>query len=125
MAVLTSQTIATLNVGLLTRQLNLPMTVARIPGGEFAGDNGDTITVRVPSVGSARTQATPGATITYDDVTETAVNVTLSHLYHAKRITDEELTLELVDFSGLRRADGRRGHRRGRPARRSDERRGG
>lgn len=98
MALLTSQSIASLNVGLLTRQLVLPMTVTRVPGGEFAGDNGDTITVRVPSPGSARTQATPGATITYDDITETSVNVALAHLYHAKRVTDEELSLDIVDF---------------------------
>lgn len=98
MALLTSQQISTLSVGLLTRNLVLPNTVARIPGSEFAGNNGDTITVRVPSVGASRTQATPGATITYDDVTETAVDVSLSHLYNAKRVTDEELSLEIIDF---------------------------
>jgi hypothetical protein len=97
-ALLTSQSIAALNVGLLTRQLVLPMTVARIAGGEFAGNNGDTITVRVPQPGVAREQATPGATITYDDVTEAGVDVSLAHLYHAKRITDEELSLEVIDF---------------------------
>lgn len=99
MAVLTSQGISRVAIELLTRSLVLPNTVTRIPGAEFAGANGDTITVRVPQPGTARTQATPGATITYDDVTEIPVDVTLSHLYHAKRITDEEASLTLSDFA--------------------------
>lgn len=98
MAFLTAKRISRVAIGLLTRTLVLPMTVTRIPGEEFAGDNGDTITVRVPQPGTARTQATPGAAITYDTISETPVDVTLSHLYHAKRITDEELSLEVVDF---------------------------
>lgn len=98
MPVLTSQGISALSVDFLSRMLVLPRTVSMIPGGEFAGDNGDTITVRVPQPGSSRTQATPGATITYDDVTEIPVTVQLQHLYHAKLISDEELSLDLVDF---------------------------
>lgn len=98
MAVLTAQGISSLAVELLTRTLVLPMTVSRIPGGEFSGSNGDTITVRVPQPSAARTQATPGATITYDDVDEVPVDVTLSHLYHAKLVSDQELSYELEDF---------------------------
>jgi hypothetical protein len=98
MAVLTAQGISSLAIELLTRSLVLPSTVSRIPGGEFAGANGDTITVRVPQPGSARTQATSGATITYDDVTEIPVDVSLSHLYHGKLVSDEEMSLQLEDF---------------------------
>lgn len=98
MAVLTAQGISSLAVELLTRTLVLPMTVSRIPGEEFRGSNGDTITVRVPQPSTARTQATPGATITYDDVSEVPVDVTLSHLYHAKLVSDQELSLQLEDF---------------------------
>ena len=98
MAVLTAQGISSLAIELLTRGLVLPSTVSRIPGGEFAGANGDTITVRVPQPGSARTQATAGATITYDDVTEIPVDVSLSHLYHGKLVSDEEMSLQLEDF---------------------------
>lgn len=98
MALLTSQRISRLAVGLLSRSIVLPNTVTRIPGAEFSGDNGDTITIRVPQPGTARVQATPGATITYDDVTETPVDVTLKHLYHAKRVTDEEMAFDIVDF---------------------------
>ncbi|GLH94906.1 P22 phage major capsid protein family protein [Phytohabitans aurantiacus] len=98
MTVLTAQGISSLAVELLTRTLVLPMTVSRIPGAEFAGSNGDTLTVRVPQPSTARTQATPGATITYDDVDEVPVDVTMSHLYHAKLVSDQELSMQLEDF---------------------------
>ncbi|MEV4672174.1 hypothetical protein AB0K34_11030 [Actinomadura sp. NPDC049382] len=98
MAVLTAQGISSLAVSLLVRQLALPMTVSRIPGPEFSGDNGDTITVRVRTPRAARTQANPGDPITYDALNETAVNVELSHLYDATRLTDQDLSLNLVDF---------------------------
>jgi hypothetical protein len=98
MAVLTAKGISSLAIALLSRKLVLPMTASRIPGGEFAGSNGDTITVRVPQPGAARTQATPGATITYDDVSEVAVDVAMTHLYHAKRVSDEEMSMDIEDF---------------------------
>jgi len=98
MAVLTSQGVANQAVGLLSRSIVLPNTVTRVTRDDFPAGNGATITLRVPSPGSARTQASPGATITYDDVTETPVNLTLSHLYNAKRVTDQEMTYSLVNF---------------------------
>lgn len=96
MALLTSTQIANLNVGLLMRQIVLPQTVLRV--GAPSGGDGDTVTVRVPQPGTAREQSTPGATITYDDVTEVGVDVTLAHLYHGKRVTDEERSFDVVDF---------------------------
>lgn len=99
MALLTSQGISRVAIALLNRQLVLPRTVTMIPGGEFAGSNGDTITVRVPQPGSARTQASAGDALTADDVTEIPVDVTLNHLYHLKNISDQELSLELEDFA--------------------------
>src|SRR5690606_12200728 len=98
MALVTAQGVSSLSVALLTRSLVLPMTVARVPGGEYTGPNGGTITVRVRTPRSARTQASPGAQITYDALNETPVDVTLSHLYDATRLTDEDLSLNLVDF---------------------------
>ncbi|HET7664599.1 MAG TPA: P22 phage major capsid protein family protein [Mycobacterium sp.] len=99
MAVLTSGHISAVALELLTRSLVLPATATAIPGGEFAGSNGDTITVRVPQPGSARTQGSAGSTITYDDVTEIPVTVQLSHLYHGKLVSDEELSYKLEDFA--------------------------
>ncbi|MEU5950332.1 P22 phage major capsid protein family protein [Micromonospora sp. NPDC047465] len=98
MAVLTAKGVSALAVELLTRMLVLPMTVSRIPGEEFAGGNGDTITVRVPQPSVARKQANRGDLITYDDITEVPVDVSLEHLYHAKRVTDEELSFDIADF---------------------------
>lgn len=98
MAVLTAKGIASLNIELLTRSLVLPMTVSRIPGGDYSGPNGGTITVRVPQPGAARTQTNPGDTITYDDVTEIPVDVSLAHLYHGKLVSDQELTYSIEDF---------------------------
>ncbi|GGK89263.1 phage capsid protein [Mangrovihabitans endophyticus] len=99
MAVLTAQGISALAVELLTRMIVLPATVSRVPSADFAGSNGDTITVRVPQPGTARTQASAGSTITYDDVDEVPVDVVLKHLYHAKLISDQEMTYELYDFA--------------------------
>lgn len=99
MAVLTAQGISSVAIELLVRSLVLPRTVTTMPGGEFTGSNGDTITVRVPQPGTARTQSSPGDTITYDDVDEVAVDVSLSHLYHGKRVTDEEMSFDLENFA--------------------------
>ena len=99
MALLTAKGIASVEAALLTRSLVLPNTVTIVPGGEYAGPNGDTITVRVPQPESARTQSTRGAEITYDDITEIPVDVQLAHLYHGKLISDEERTLDLESFA--------------------------
>jgi hypothetical protein len=99
MAVLTSGQISSVAIELLTRALVLPRTVTAVPGSEFSGSNGDTITVRVPQPGASRTQGSAGATITYDDVSEIPVNVTLSHLYHGKLVSDQELSYKIADFA--------------------------
>lgn len=98
MAVLTAKKISKLAVAMLTRKLVLARTVSMIPGAEFSGDNGDTVTIRVPQPSASREQSTPGADITFDDVDEVPVDVSVSHLYHAKLISDEQATLELEDF---------------------------
>lgn len=98
MAVLTAKGIAALNIELLTRSLVLPMTVSRIAGTDYSGPNGGTITVRVPQPGASRTQAAAGDDITFDDVSEIPVDVTLSHLYHGKLVSDQEMTYSIEDF---------------------------
>lgn len=99
MAVLTAQGISRVAVALLVRQLVLPMTVTRVPGAEFAGSNGDTITVRVRQPRAARTQTNPGDTLTADAINEVPVDVTLSHLYDLANITDQDLSLNLENFA--------------------------
>lgn len=99
MALLTAQGIARVSIPLLTRMLVLPRTLTMVPADGFTGPNGETIGVRVRQPRTARTQATPGATITYDDQNEVEVPVTLSHLYDAYHLTDETMSLELEDFA--------------------------
>lgn len=99
MAFLTAKRISRTAIALLTRTLVLPMTVTRVSGDEFAGSNGDTVTVRVPVPQNARTQLTPGTAIQYDNITEVPVDVTLDHLYHATKVTDESLSLEIEQFA--------------------------
>lgn len=99
MPLLTAQGISSVAIALLRRRIVLPATVTPVPGSDFDGSNGDTITVRVPQPASAREQVTPGATITYDDIDEVPVDLTLRHLYHAKLISDEERNFELEDFA--------------------------
>src|SRR5690242_17471439 len=98
MSVLTAQGISRVAIALLQRQLVLPATVTNVPGSEFMGPNGGTITVRVPQPGSSRTQASPGAALTADDVNEIPVDVSLSHVYNLKNLTDQEASYNLEDF---------------------------
>ena len=95
---LTAGEISRTAVGLLSRQLLLPMTVIRESADNFIGQTGDTVTIRTRAKVAARTQATPGAAITYDDLTETAVTLQVNHLYNATKIPDEAMTWSIEDF---------------------------
>jgi len=98
MAYLTSTQISQLAVQLLGRRLVLPMTVLRVPDASFAPAAGMTTTVRVPALATARTQPEAGDEITYDELDEVGVDVTLEHLYHATKISDQALSFSIVDF---------------------------
>lgn len=95
---LTAKQISRLAVALLNRSIVLPNTVSKIPGAEYGGPNGGTVTVMVPTPLAAREQVTPGTQITWDDVAETPVDVAVKHLYSAVKVTDEDLTLKLADY---------------------------
>jgi hypothetical protein len=95
---LTAKQISSLIVPILTRSIVLPGTVLRVPAGEYDGPNGGTVSVRVRDFVAARQQVTPGTQIVWDDLTETAVDVAVKHLYVATKVTDEDLTLKLADF---------------------------
>jgi len=99
MAVLTAQGIARVAIPLLRRSLVLARTVTMVPLTGFAPPNGETVTIRVRTPRTARTQATRGAAITYDDQFEVGVDVALSHIYDAYHISDEDLTLTLEDYA--------------------------
>lgn len=102
--------IARTALGLLERELIVTGLVWRDAAGEFEGAQGDTITMRVPARGKARKRALRAARptasegngiVVMDELTETKVDVSLDTVvYHAVPITDEELTLDVTDFSG-------------------------
>jgi hypothetical protein len=99
MSVLTAKGISRVALELLSRQLVLAQTVTQVPGNEFMGPNGGTITVRVPQPSVAETSPNPGSTLTAQDVNEIPVDISLGHVYHLKNITDTELSLNLEDFA--------------------------
>ncbi|MFW6079067.1 MAG: P22 phage major capsid protein family protein [Gemmatimonadota bacterium] len=98
MAFLTAGQISRLAVAILSRRLVLPMTVSRVPGEEFRGDNGDTVTIRVPEARTAQIQSTPGDSITPQAINEDSADVTVVQLFDAASITDHDLSLGIRDF---------------------------
>jgi hypothetical protein len=86
---------------LLQREIVLPRLVFTQPGNAFVGALDDTITLKVPAVLSSRTRTMRSNTaLTFDELAETKVAVKLdTHVYQGLNIRDEELTLDIIDFS--------------------------
>lgn len=99
--VLKGKQIAAMALGLLERQLVIPRLMTRYGRADFVGQEGDTVTIRVQAVAVAReyewrTRTNP---IVMDDLTERAITIKLDkHPYHATAITDEQMTLDIMDF---------------------------
>lgn len=90
-------------LGLLQRQIVLPGLVWTDAQGNSPLGANDTFSIRVPATLAARRRSLRGTggarTITMDTITESKVDVTLTEdIYQAVPITDEELTLDIVDF---------------------------
>lgn len=87
-------------LGALEREVTLPALVHREASSSFRGAKGDTVTLSVPAVTSARTRSMrSGATRNRDALAESKVALTLTeNLYKDVPITDEELTLDIADF---------------------------
>jgi hypothetical protein len=88
-------------LGVLERDTVLSQFVRRdIPDGAFRGAKDDTVTLKVPAYTTARTRVLRGgAPIVVDELDETRVDVTLdTHVYKAIGVSDEEMTLDIVDF---------------------------
>jgi hypothetical protein len=90
-------------IALLRRELVVARTVwtDAVTAVEWEGAFGDTVTVRVPARRTARTRVLrAGTPITNDDSNEYGVPVTLdTDVYNGANITDEQLTLDIVDFA--------------------------
>ena len=87
---------------LLEREVVLPRLVWNYADAEFRGAKNDTVTLRLPARLDANTYTfrnDRSSPITVDDVTETSVAVVLDKDYYsAVQVTDEQLTLDIVDF---------------------------
>jgi hypothetical protein len=90
-------------IDLLFRELVVARTVwtDAVTSAEWAGAFGDTVTIRVPARRTARTRVLrAGTPITNDDSNEFGVPITLdTDVYNGASITDEQLTLDIVDFA--------------------------
>jgi len=96
------EVIAAAAIGILEREVVLPQFVTRLAGEAFRGARGDTVTMRVPAYLEAREyefrndRAQP---IEIDELTEVGVDVKLDKMpYTAVALTDEQLTLDIVNF---------------------------
>ena len=97
------QTVGRTALSLLSRDLVLPRTVYRAAQAEYVGGKGETINIRKPASLTPRTYTkalrNAGTPIVMDDLTETTVPLVIDTIaYSAVAITDEDLTLNLVDF---------------------------
>lgn len=106
---LKAETVIRQGLGLLEREVVLPNLVYRdVPSTAFKGAKDDTVSLRVPAFTNARRRnlrgaqnvaAPTGRQIIIDNLAETKVDVVLdTDLYKAVAITDEELTLDIVNF---------------------------
>lgn len=95
-----AEKVAAQSLAVLARDVVLPGLVTRMSGTDFVGAKNDTVTARVPAYAVARERVMRSATtITVDDLDETSVDVKLdTHVYKAVGITDEEMTLDIVNF---------------------------
>jgi hypothetical protein len=103
-----AERVAAQALGILEREIVLPNLVWRDAGLDFRGAKDDTVSLRVPAYTTARRRdlrgaagvaAPTGRQIITDSLAETKVDVTLdTDLYKSVAITDEELTLDIVDF---------------------------
>lgn len=95
--------IARATIGLLYRDLVIARTVwtDAVNPGEFTGALNDTVNLRVPTRRVARKRTLrAGTPIVNDTSTEFSVPVKLTtDVYNGAPITDEELTLDITDFS--------------------------
>ena len=103
-SVLKAEQIARAALALLQREIVLPGLVTR-NSVDFRFAKNDTVSIRVPSLpGTARTMALRATGSdrlrVLDDLTETKVDLVLdTDIYKGVAVTDEVLTLDLVDFT--------------------------
>jgi P22 coat protein - gene protein 5 len=96
------ESIVSMGLGMLRRELLLPRLVQRVAFDDFVGIKNDTVNIRIPARLNAReygwrNDRTDG--IVTDDITELSIPVTLDkHPYLAVALTDEQLKMDIRDF---------------------------
>lgn len=95
-----AEQVAAQMLGVLERDTVLASFVWRDAVTDFRGAKNDTVSLRVPAYTTARERVMRSSTaIVIDELDETKVDVTLdTHVYKAIRVTDEEMTLDIVNF---------------------------
>jgi hypothetical protein len=100
-AFLKAEKIVSQGLGLLQREITLPRLVARFTETDFKGAKNDTITAKIPSLLKGREYEwrTRNAPIEVDELEEFSIPITLNkHFYSAVGVTDEEMTLDIMDW---------------------------
>jgi hypothetical protein len=98
MSLLTHEAVASVAAELLSRTVVLVATATRIPATDYKGSGG-LVTLRVPRPRTAQFQSSRGATIDLVDADESGVTVSLRLAYDGALISDEEMDLDVVDYS--------------------------
>lgn len=98
---ITPSQIASTAIALVEDDMVLAATVSRNFEADFNGAVGTTVNVRVPSVAVARSRALDSTDpIVVDQLVETTVPVSITdRLYHAVRLSDEDLTFRIERFA--------------------------
>jgi hypothetical protein len=100
---LKAEQIVATGLGMLQRELVLTRLINRLAQVDFRGAKNDTVNLRVPSILTAREYAwrnDRSSPIVLDELEELSIPVSLNHdVYSAVAVTDEQLTLDIVDFA--------------------------
>lgn len=102
-AVIKPEKYVTLAVAELYRESVLPNVVTRMSGEVFRGSEGDSVTYTGTALTQARdyTWRTRVDPIVLDRITRPKTSISIgTHIYSAVALTDEQLTMDITDFTG-------------------------
>jgi hypothetical protein len=101
---LKAEQIAPAAMTVMERLITLPALIDTFPGESFKGVKNDTVTRRIPARVKARRKALRATgsarVIITDDLAESSISIKLTdHVYFATDCTDENLTLDITNFT--------------------------
>lgn len=95
---ITFEQVASVAAELLSRTIVLPGMATRVPQTDYRGSGG-LVTLRVPAPRTAQFQESRGASINLVDAAESGVTVSLRLAYDGCLVSDEEMDLDLVNYT--------------------------